>query len=184
MRCASLQTAIRKFTINTQIRKFLQNSAQLCLKTVQKVCFLKMIFLFCTNLNYIIICIGGHCYCIKLPNKLYRSHRYHYRGIKNMYWLHRFCYWGIKKSTSYFLPWVTVINTVAPCFLTLAVQISFVTINSYYKKIRKMKVWWHHDATLFVYFWNFTVNKLYSFNHPLPFAEVPLHFLIAGQLSG
>jgi hypothetical protein len=45
-----------------------------------------------------------------------------------------------------------------------------------------LKVWWQY-ATIFVYFWNFTVHSVHSFYHiqivytihPSPFTEVPLH---------
>ncbi len=48
-----------------------------------------------------------------------------------------------------------------------------------------------NNATLFVYFFlNFKVHAVHSvyhsvqYVHPSPFAKVPLHFLIAGQVSG
>jgi hypothetical protein len=50
----------------------------------------------------------------------------------------------------------------------------------------KLKVWWH-DAILFVYL-IFSSTYIQSITfilyiHPSPFAEVPLHLLIAGQFS-
>jgi hypothetical protein len=51
-----------------------------------------------------------------------------------------------------------------------------------------LKGWWH-DATLFVYFDIYISQYIHSITfiqyiHPSPFAEVPLHLLIAGLLSG